>query len=313
MTFEILLSIYISSKTITFLLDSFVKYFQILFLIISLITTILNYLHYKNINILSFFEIYLFFILFNLIIYYSKYINQITLIRIYNNLNLGEKKNNEIEDFVDRLLPKHVQENINSKDGELGESYENVTLLFADISGFTNYSAGKTPKEVVKMLSELFKDFDKVCNDMDLYKVCTIGDCYVVMGFLDKNNRKSIGEEAIDVIRMGLQFVEKIAEVRKKIKFDGLHMRIGIHTGDIIGGVIGTDVVRYDIYGPEVNVANKMESNGENDKVAVSEETMNHVLKTSQANNFEFTLHNTCKIESLKREITSYFVNEKDN
>lgn len=106
----------------------------------------------------------------------------------FNIISLGNQKNEEITDFVDRLLPRHVQSSINSTlnnsvNFKIGELYENVTLLFADIVGFTAYSSGKTPSEVVTMLSELFTDFDKECNAKDLYKVYTIGDCYVVMGF----------------------------------------------------------------------------------------------------------------------------------
>lgn len=115
----------------------------------------------------------------------NNYIRRVFEITSFNNTHLGSKNSKEINDFINRLLPKHIQDSINNPGEKLGSSYDDVTLLFADIVGFTAYSAGKTPKEVVKMLSELFTDFDKECNRLDLYKVYTIGDCYVVMGFLD--------------------------------------------------------------------------------------------------------------------------------
>lgn len=80
------------------------------------------------------------------------------------------------------------------------------------------------------MLSKLFTEFDKECNRLNLFKLYTIGDCYVVMGFLDKRNRKSPSEEANDVVQLGISMIKIIKNVRKLIKFDGLDMRIGIHT-----------------------------------------------------------------------------------
>jgi class 3 adenylate cyclase len=80
------------------------------------------------------------------------------------------------------------------------------------------------------MLSKLFTSFDKECSRLNLYKVYTIGDCYVVMSFLDKNKRKTPEEEACDVCQLGFKMIDIIARVRKEVNFDGLHMRIGVHT-----------------------------------------------------------------------------------
>lgn len=110
------------------------------------------------------------------------------------------------------------------------ETYNDVTILFADICGFTAYSTGKAARQVVEMLSKLFTEFDKECNRLNLFKLYTIGDCYVVMGFVDKRNRKSPAEEANDVVQLGISMIRIIAQVRKMVKFDQLNMRIGIHT-----------------------------------------------------------------------------------
>jgi class 3 adenylate cyclase len=112
----------------------------------------------------------------------------------------------------------------------LAESFDDVTILFADIVGFTKYSAGKEPRQVIEMLSKLFTEFDKECNRLNLYKVYTIGDCYVVLGFIDKRNRKPPSEEASDVIQMGISMIQSINKVRKQVNFMELNMRIGIHT-----------------------------------------------------------------------------------
>ena len=110
------------------------------------------------------------------------------------------------------------------------ETYTDVTILFADIVGFTAYSGAKAARQVVEMLSKLFTEFDKECNRLNLFKLYTIGDCYVVMGFMDKRNRKSPAEEAHDVVQLGFSMIRNIAKVRKMVKYDDLSMRIGIHT-----------------------------------------------------------------------------------
>ena len=92
------------------------------------------------------------------------------------------------------------------------------------------------------------------------------------MGLIDANNRNP-EIEAKNVVEMAFSMIEIIEVTKKIINFHNLNMRIGIHTGTIIGGVIGTEIVRYDIYGGDVLIANKMESNGEKGKIHVSEET----------------------------------------
>ena len=86
-----------------------------------------------------------------------------------------------------------------------------------------------TPNDVVTMLRELFTEFDKMCSKLGLYKVYTIGDCYVVLGFLNALTRNPY-KEAINVIKMGLSMIKIIRTVRSKINFNDLDMRIGVHT-----------------------------------------------------------------------------------
>lgn len=103
-------------------------------------------------------------------------------------------------------------------------------MLFADIVGFTKYSSKKEPRQVIEMLSRLFTGFDKECNRLNLFKVYTIGDCYVVLGFIDKNNRKQAQEEANDVVQLAISMIQIIQKIKKQINFPELNMRIGIHT-----------------------------------------------------------------------------------
>ena len=102
-------------------------------------------------------------------------------------------------------------------------------MMFADIKGFTEFSSGVEAKEVVTMLSELFTRFDKMCLKYSVYKVYTIGDCYVAFGFIDSTNRDP-GKEAVNMIKMAMAMIDIIKEVGIKIKYTGLNMRIGLHT-----------------------------------------------------------------------------------
>jgi class 3 adenylate cyclase len=249
---------------------------------------------------LSYFMLIAFYLLVNNYIYLRSEIAS------FNNFNLGASTSAKIEDFVDRLLPKHVRESVGALE-VVGETADNVTLLFADIVGFTSYSSDRTPEQVVEMLSKLFTAFDKECNKMNLYKVYTIGDCYVVMSFLDKNNREDPLKECVDVVELGFKMIEIIAQVRREIKFDALHMRIGIHTGKIIGGIIGTGIIRYDLYGKDVLIANKMESSGKEDSVHISDATR-ELLNKLPSNPYKYINDEDCFIGALQTTVKTYFI-----
>jgi len=146
------------------------------------------------------------------------------------------------------------------------DQLDNVTLLYTDMVGFTEFSKNVSkPQDVVTLLSRLFSKFDELCAQRKVYKVHTIGDCYVIMGYTGKiaKERRTPAvqiEEAYKVVQVGLEMIEIIQEERDRYigeereKTDNpalknLDMRIGIHTGRIVGGIIGTKVVRYDIFG----------------------------------------------------------------
>ena len=111
----------------------------------------------------------------------------------------------------------------------LTDFIENVTILFADIAGFTQYSSNISPENVLSTLKKLFTEFDKMCLKHKVFKLYTIGDCYVVLGFLNANNRNPI-LEAKNVIKMGFSMIDIIQNIREFVDFQDLNMRIGIHT-----------------------------------------------------------------------------------
>ncbi|CAD8170135.1 unnamed protein product [Paramecium pentaurelia] len=214
------------------------------------------------------------------------------------------------------LLPKHILNKfLDDRIGNIGicDKIDDLTILFADIAGFTEYSSKVKPEEVLVMLKNLFVEFDRKCCDLNVYKLYTIGDCYVAIGMIDYHNRNP-HQEAKNIIDLAFEMINIIAQVRKQINFDGLNMRIGVHTGPVFGGVMGTDIVRYDIYGPDVLIANKMESNGVKGYVQVSQQTKKY-LEEDYGNLFKFELNVTLELKAIGRQIEGYLVKrqEEDN
>ena len=120
------------------------------------------------------------------------------------------------------------------------------------------------------MLNKLFSRFDALCEEHDVFKVYTIGDCYVVIGFKDKEGLvRNPHNEIMNLLWFSFDMKKTIDELDQQYSM-GIGMRIGIHIGDIITGVTGTNIVRFDFYGPDVMVANTMESEGERGRVNVS-------------------------------------------
>ena len=195
------------------------------------------------------------FLLINLLVSYSRE----QYARKQFNLNIMARREIALtEKLLNALMPPNVLRNLKDEKTPAFQ-HKDVTLLFADIVGFTSWSNKHTPIQVIEMLSKLFTVFDNLCMKHSVFKVCTIGDCYVVQGF--KGDDDSIAQnrcpiiELENCINMAFDMLSSIEEINKKHKLN-LGMRIGIHIGNIIAGVTGTHIVRYDIYGSDVSIAN---------------------------------------------------------
>jgi magnesium-transporting ATPase (P-type)/class 3 adenylate cyclase len=231
-------------------------------------------------------------------------------LRNYFNLKaFTEKDLMKTENLLVQMMPPHVLENMKNNRSITDKMHE-VTLLYADIVGFTKWSSDKSPNTVVDMLSQMFTRFDKLCVVHNVYKVHTIGDCYVVMSCIDSKNRDP-RLECNNVLKMALSMTSVIENINSEQR-TSLNMRIGIHTGTIIAGVIGTNIVRYDIYGPDVLIANKMESCGKSGKIHVSDVTKN-VIENSSLGNYEFVYNKDIVIKTIDRKHSGYFLSIKSN
>ncbi|XP_055626199.1 adenylate cyclase type 9 isoform X2 [Toxorhynchites rutilus septentrionalis] len=147
-------------------------------------------------------------------------------------------------------------------------SMENVSILFADIVGFTKMSSTKTAEQLVEILNDLFERFDDLCLMNGCEKISTLGDCYYCVSGCPEPRP----DHAICCVEMGLGMIESI-RVFDAQRQEGVKMRVGVHTGTVLCGIVGTKRVKFDVWSNDVTLANKMESRGRPDQVHVSEET----------------------------------------
>eukprot|EP00963_Diacronema_lutheri_P011069 scaffold1314_cov386-Pavlova_lutheri.AAC.27 len=182
------------------------------------------------------------------------------------------------------LLPQHIIEKLMELGGGegalfrrsatmmdrveyLAEEHPSVTILFADIVGFTTFSQSVKPKQVMSMLNMLYDGFDRMIDEYDIYKVETIGDSYMVVGGLLECKdgvcfpAKGDKSHASRVVNFGIAMLEYASTLTKP---DGtpIDLRVGVHSGACVSGIVGTKAPRYCLFGDTVNVASRMESTG---------------------------------------------------
>ncbi|MEW5319034.1 MAG: hypothetical protein WDW38_010210 [Sanguina aurantia] len=184
------------------------------------------------------------------------------------------------EKLLESVFPRHVIEeltqrvispNPNRLDKHMATSHEQVTILFADLVGFTTMSEQLLPEQVMLLLNRLYTAFDDLLDKFGVYKVETIGDCYVVAGGLmqkDKDDFQAVRKETCGVcpdnasctMRFAKAMLNEAAKVMHPLTHQPLNMRIGMHTGPVMSGVVGTRMPRFCLFGDTINTASRMES-----------------------------------------------------
>jgi class 3 adenylate cyclase len=152
-------------------------------------------------------------------------------------------------------------------DRSIADGFAEVTVLFADIVGFTELGQRLSPAELVNMLNRIFSAFDDLAESLAIEKIKTIGDCYMVAAGLPEHRADHTEAAA----RMALGMRETLSRINRELGFD-LRIRIGLHTGPVVAGVIGKRKFIYDLWGDTVNTASRMESSGVASEIQVTRE-----------------------------------------
>jgi len=176
------------------------------------------------------------------------------------------------EQLLLNILPRAIVARLNGGEAVIADQLRDVTILFADIVGFTWIASKMSAAELVRMLNGLFSEFDRLAIEHGVEKIKTVGDNYMLAGGLPEPRP----DHARAVAEMGLAMLAVIERTNRDLP-SPLQMRIGIHTGDVVAGVIGTHKFVYDIWGDTVNIASRMESHGMPGRIHVSADTQRHL------------------------------------
>lgn len=200
--------------------------------------------------------------------------------RVYENLDKMvairtrdlENERNKSDQLLLNILPEEVCNELKQRGRVTPRRYESASILFTDFVGFTAYSEDKDPEDLLDDLEMCYSMFDEIVERHNLEKLKTIGDAYMCAGGLPLPNES----HAVDCVGAGLDMVEAIEAMhaaREALGQAFWKVRVGIHTGPVVSGVVGTKKFAFDVWGDTVNLASRMESNGMVNRVNVSQAT----------------------------------------
>ncbi|CAJ1075834.1 heat-stable enterotoxin receptor [Xyrichtys novacula] len=198
------------------------------------------------------------------------------------------------------LLPGPVVRSLKETGKVKPELFEEVTIYFSDIVGFTTLCHYSTPMQVVDMLNDIYKNFDSILDHHDVYKVETIGDAYMVASGLPKRNGD---RHAVDIAHMALDILSFVGTFElQHLPGIPLWIRIGVHSGPCAAGVVGNKMPRYCLFGDTVNTASRMESTGLPLRIHVSGSTIGILQRTD--GNFEYEKRGETYLKGKGKELT---------
>ena len=219
-----------------------------------------------------------------------------------NKIIATEKDKNE--QLLLNTLPIKVVSDLKESGKSDPQKFENVTVYFSDIVGFTQISSSLDPKELIQELNDIYSAFDEIMIKYDCERIKTIGDAYLaVCGMPQKNDRHA--EMMLRASLEVMQFIEK-RNITSQLEWK---MRIGLHSGNVVGGIVGVKKYLYDVFGDTINTASRMESNSAPMRVNISEETYRFVKDSDFINSNHITFERRTPIQVKgKGAMIMYFV-----
>lgn len=209
-----------------------------------------------------------------------------------------ERESARAEALIGVVLPEPIACRLRTEpDRQIADHIENVSILFADLAGFTEAAHERPPEEVVAYLNEFVRAFDTACEAHGVEKIKTIGDAYMAAGGIQGDSRAA----ASAVGRLALA-MQQLQESRPPLGSRKLPLRVGIHTGTAIAGVIGDTRISYDLWGDAVNVASRMETHGVPGRIHVSD-----AFRRAAEDAFEFEARGTTPIKGIG-SVPTYFL-----
>ncbi len=195
-------------------------------------------------------------------------LDRVRLVELQYEKELLQLEKEKSEHLLLNILPRPIAERLKGGERTIADSHPQVTVLFADLVGFTQLSTKTAPQEMVNLLNEVFSHFDRLAERHGLEKIKTIGDNYMLVGGLPMAR----DDHAIAVAEMALDMIEDVARINEMNQRQ-ISIRIGINTGPVVAGVIGKKKFTYDLWGDTVNLASRMESAGLPNSIHVSPST----------------------------------------
>ncbi|MBD2756653.1 adenylate/guanylate cyclase domain-containing protein [Spirosoma validum] len=217
-----------------------------------------------------------------------------------------QKEKDRSEELLLNILPKEIADELKEKGSVDAQNFSSVAILFSDFKSFTQTAETMSPQQLVEEINACFKAFDLITEKYKIEKIKTIGDAYMAAGNLPHSDQQSTRNTVLAAMDMQA-FIADRKEENDVIGKPAFEMRIGIHSGPVVAGVVGVKKFQYDVWGDTVNTASRVESNGQPGKVNVSESIFN-LLKDDDS--FTFDYRGVINAKG-KGDIKMYFVEKK--